>query len=123
MNIMNLNCHCYNCNVNNPANFFILQNNEDKQNLILLICKKIFEAIQNDQTSTEISYGRSTMKHKQLRNINEVNNCIDEEFGQLFKNRVLHKEMKKLSIGLLEISKEWYDSFTQHLQKVNNQKR
>jgi hypothetical protein len=103
---------------------------------------RIFEAIQNKHTSTEISCDENAMLHKQIRNIDEVNNCIDEEFSQLFKNNLLRKGIKKIPIGvwriefrwtefnndslikdLLKISREWYDSFIKYLQKINGQKR
>ncbi|CAB4405424.1 unnamed protein product [Rhizophagus irregularis] len=137
---MSVSCHCYNCNANYPtSSFYLSSNNNDKQNLILQICKGIFEAIQNENTIAEIS---CSMSHRQIRNTNEVEECINEEFSQLIRNNVLRKEISSYSIfntwrirfkwnefnndslikNLLKISKEWYDPFTNYLQKINNQK-
>ncbi|RIA88622.1 hypothetical protein C1645_877272 [Glomus cerebriforme] len=136
---MSLACHCHSCNVDYPAVTYPSLINKDKQGLILQICKEIFEAIQNEYTSAEIF---CTMLHGQIRNIYEIENYINEEFGQLFRNNILHKEIKSHSIGtwkidfnwnkfykvplirgLLKISREWYDPFTNHLQEIDHQKR
>ncbi|GES95740.1 hypothetical protein GLOIN_2v1835226 [Rhizophagus clarus] len=139
---MSVSCHCYNCNYStNSTNSYLSSNNDnnDKQNLILQVCKGIFEAIQNENTTAVII---CSMSHRQIRNIHQVESCINEEFGHLFINNILRKEIKDFSIytwrirfkwsgfnndslikNLLKISKEWYDPFTNHLQKINNQKR
>ncbi|CAG8739512.1 11799_t:CDS:2, partial [Funneliformis caledonium] len=115
----------------------------DKQNLILQICKRIFEAIQHKHTSTEISYNGKEMEHKQINNVTEVENCINEEFSQLRDNdKILNYEIKKLLIGiwkiefkwiksnvnplvkcLLEISMKWYDPFVNYIHLKDEQKR
>ena len=71
---MSLTCHCYSCNIECSAKSYISSSNEDEQNLILQICKRIFEAIQIKHTSTEISYDGSIMLYRKIRNINEVEN-------------------------------------------------
>ncbi|CAG8453826.1 14817_t:CDS:2 [Rhizophagus irregularis] len=134
---MNVSCRCYNCNTNIPTNTYVSSNNSDKQNLVLQICKGIFEAIQNENTTADIS---CSMSHKQIRNTNEVEECINKEFGQLFRNNVLRKEISSYSIfntwrirfkwsefnndslikNLLKISKEWYNPFTNYLQRIDN---
>jgi hypothetical protein len=135
---MSVSCHCYKCNTDYQTSFYLSSNNNDKQNLILQICKGIFEAIQNENTTAEIT---CSMSHRQISNTNEVEDCINEEFGQLLRNNVLRKEIKSFSFytwrirfkwsgfnndslikNLLKISKEWYDPFTNYLQKLNNQK-
>jgi hypothetical protein len=136
---MGASCHCYSCNTNIPATTYLSSNNNDKQNLVLQICKVIFEAIQNEKTTAEIT---CSMSHRQIRSDNEVEVCINEEFGQLLRNNILRKEIKGSPIfhswriifkwseynkgslikNLLKISKEWYDPFTNYLQKVNSQK-
>ncbi|GBC43268.2 hypothetical protein GLOIN_2v1470996 [Rhizophagus irregularis DAOM 181602=DAOM 197198] len=103
---MNVSCRCYNCNTNIPTNTYVSSNNSDKQNLVLQICKGIFEAIQNENTTADIS---CSMSHKQIRNTNEVEECINKEFGQLFRNNVLRKEIK------------WYNPFTNYLQRIDSQ--
>ncbi|CAB4405425.1 unnamed protein product [Rhizophagus irregularis] len=133
---MNVSCRCYNCNTNIPTNTYVSSNNSDKQNLVLQICKGIFEAIQNENTTADIS---CSMSHKQIRNTNEVEECINKEFGQLFRNNVLRKEISSYSIfntwrirfkwsefnndslikNLLKISKEWYNPFTNYLQRID----
>ncbi|GBB96814.1 hypothetical protein RclHR1_02840011 [Rhizophagus clarus] len=132
-------CFCYNCNTDYPTLTSLSSNNSDKQNLILQICNGIFKAIQNEKTMAEIV---CSMSHRQLRNINEVEACINEEFRQLFINNVLRKEINSFLIStwrirlkwsefnndslirnLLLISKKWYDPFTSYLQKMNSQKR
>ncbi|CAB4473299.1 hypothetical protein RhiirA5_357123 [Rhizophagus irregularis] len=135
---MNVSCRCYNCNTNIPTNTYVSSNNSDKQNLVLQICKGIFEAIQNENTTADIS---CSMSHKQIRNTNEVEECINKEFGQLFRNNVLRKEISSYSIfntwrirfkwsefnndslikNLLKISKEWYNPFTNYLQRIDSQ--
>lgn len=141
--IMSLICHCYTCNVKYPTKTYIFSsNNEDEQNIIIQICKRILEAIQHKHTSTEISYDDNIMLHKQIRNINEIENLINKEFIQLFENKILRKEIKKLPIGIwrigfkwdefnndslikniLKISREWYYNFTKYFQKIDDQKR
>jgi hypothetical protein len=138
---MSLNCHCYTCNVKYPTKSYISSNDEDEQNIIIQICKRIFEAIQHKHTSTEISYDGNIMLHGQIRNINEIENFINKEFSQLFENKILSKETKKLPIGIwriefkwneidndslikniLEISGNWYYNFTKYFQKMDDQK-
>ncbi|CAI2168583.1 3094_t:CDS:2 [Funneliformis geosporum] len=140
---MSQTCHCYSCNILTHSQKPFSSNNEDKQNLILQICKRIFEAIQYKHTSTEISYNGKEMEHKQINNVTEVENCINEEFSQLRDNdKILNYEVKKLLIGiwriefkwtksninplvnrLLEISMKWYDSFVKYIQQKDYQKR
>jgi hypothetical protein len=138
---MSLNCHCYRCNiVEYSANAYFSLNNEDEQNLILQICVGILKAIQEEKFSIEISYNGSSLTHKQINNITQVENCIDREFNQLFKSNKLHKKINKLPIGiwkiefewtdkdfiikrLLKILREWFNPFTNYLQKIDNQKR
>ncbi|RIA88623.1 hypothetical protein C1645_826085 [Glomus cerebriforme] len=140
---MSLNCHCYSCNIKYPSNTYIISsNNEDEQNLIMQICKRIFESIQLNHNSTEISYDGNKMLHGQIRNINEVENCINKEFNQLFESKLLDKEIKKLPIGiwrigfkwdefnndtlikgLLKISRKSYSDFSRYLQSIDSQKR
>ncbi|CAG8453785.1 uncharacterized protein OCT59_028115 [Rhizophagus irregularis] len=140
---MSLICHCYTCNVKYPTKAYIFSsNNEDEQNIIIQICKRILEAIQHKHTSTEISYDDNIMLHKQIRNINEIENLINKEFIQLFEHKILRKEIKKLPIGIwrigfkwdefnndslikniLKISREWYYNFTKYFQKIDDQKR
>uniref|UniRef100_U9UGZ9 Uncharacterized protein n=1 Tax=Rhizophagus irregularis (strain DAOM 181602 / DAOM 197198 / MUCL 43194) TaxID=747089 RepID=U9UGZ9_RHIID len=84
---MSLNCHCYRCNiVDYSANAYFSLNNEDEQNLILQICVGILKAIQDEKFSIDISYNGSSLTHKQINNITQVENCIDREFNQLFRN-------------------------------------
>src|SRR5688500_18266758 len=104
---MSLTCHCYSCNIECSAKSYISSNNEDEQSLILQICKRIFEAIKDKHISTEISYNESTKKHRQICNINEVENCINKTFNQLFNDNLLLKEIKKLSIGVWRIEFRW----------------
>ncbi|GBB88199.1 hypothetical protein RclHR1_14730004 [Rhizophagus clarus] len=138
---MSLNCHCYRCNiVDYSANAYFSLNNEDEQNLILQICVGILKAIQDEKFSIEISYNGSSLTHKQIHNINQVENCIDREFNQLFRNNKLHRKINKLPIGtwkiefewtdndflikrLLKILREWFNPFTNYLQEIDNQKR
>ena len=124
---MSVSCRCYNCNTNISTNTYVSSNNNDKQNLVLQICKGIFEAIQNENTIADIS---CSMSHRQIRNTNEVEECINEEFSQLFRNNILHKEIRrlpsgiwriiftwsgfdieKLSKGLFDITRKWYYFF------------
>ncbi|GBB96813.1 hypothetical protein RclHR1_02840010 [Rhizophagus clarus] len=139
---MSLNCHCYTCNVKYPTNAYISSNNEDEQNIIIQICKRIFEAIQHKHTSTEISYDGNIMLHRQIRNIIEVENFINKEFNQLFEDKILRKEMKKLPFGIwrigfqwnefdndflikniLKISRKWCYNFIKYFQRIDDQKR
>jgi hypothetical protein len=137
---MSLICHCYSCNVDYPTIIYPSSFNKDKQSLILQICKGIFETIQNENISAEII---CSMLHGQIRNINEIENCIVEEFSKFFENNILCKEIKNLSSDtwrivfkwtephdndslikyLLEISEAWYGPFTNHLQRIDHQKR
>ncbi|GES95738.1 hypothetical protein GLOIN_2v1470997 [Rhizophagus clarus] len=64
---------------------------EYKSDLILQICKEISKAIQNENNSAEII---CSMLHGQIRNINKVENCINEEFRQLFRNNVLNHQKR-----------------------------
>ncbi|PKK62924.1 hypothetical protein RhiirC2_158394 [Rhizophagus irregularis] len=138
---MSLNCHCYRCNiVDYSANAYFSLNNEDEQNLILQICVGILKAIQDEKFSIDISYNGSSLTHKQINNITQVENCIDREFNQLFRSNKLHKKINKLPISiwriefewtdndflikrLLKILREWFNPFTNYLQKIDNQKR
>ncbi|CAB4405426.1 unnamed protein product [Rhizophagus irregularis] len=133
---MSLVCHCYSCNVDYPE---IIYPSSDMQNLILQICKGIFEAIQNENTSAEII---CSILHGQIHNINEIENCINEEFSRNDIS-IICKEIKRLSTDtwkiqfkwseshdndllikyLLKISKEWYDPFTNYLKHIDHQKR
>ncbi|CAB4473297.1 unnamed protein product [Rhizophagus irregularis] len=92
---MSLACHCYSCNVDYPE---FIYPSSDTQNLILQICKGIFEAIQNENTSAEIICS------------------ILHEWSESRYNDSLIKY-------LLKISKEWYDPFTRYLQHIDRQKR
>src|SRR5581483_6357312 len=108
---MSLTCHCYRCNiVDYSANSYFSLNNEDEQSLILQICKGIFKATQDGKFSTEISYNGNLMTHKQIHDINQVEECIDREFSQLFRNGILSKEITKLQIGTWIIEFKWSET-------------
>ncbi|RIA88627.1 hypothetical protein C1645_806705 [Glomus cerebriforme] len=138
---MSITCYCYRCNiVDYSANAYFSLNNEDEQSIILQICEGILKAIQNEKFSTEISYNGSLMTHRQIQNIDQVENCIDREFNQLFRNNKLCKEVNRLPIGIwkikfkwndndslieriIKILREWFNPFINYFQKIDVEKR
>ncbi|CAG8453820.1 14816_t:CDS:2 [Rhizophagus irregularis] len=104
---MSLVCHCYSCNVDYPE---IIYPSSDMQNLILQICKGIFEAIQNKNTSAEII---CSILHEQIHNINEIENCINEEFNHQKRNEWLSD--KDTNINKDELKQNLLDNLEDYL--------
>ncbi|CAB5152731.1 unnamed protein product [Rhizophagus irregularis] len=113
---MSLACHCYSCNVDYPE---FIYPSSDTQNLILQICKGIFEAIQNENTSAEIICSilhENDILCKEIKRLSTDTWKIQFRWSESRYNDSLIKY-------LLKISKEWYDPFTRYLQHIDRQKR